>query len=426
MRLRPEPPRSESEPRPEGCGLPLMPDNVPRRYRAPLGVAHAGRASAGLITAALALLLSAPPSASAQYGDAQLGADLLRERKCTTCHSILGQGGGSAPDLARRSTRDFTPAALAAQMWNHGPAMWQAIAAANITIEPLSGDDVNNLFAYFYSLRFFDPPGDAARGKRIFEGKRCSECHGSGSSASSKPGPSISEMPAVDNPVEWAQQMWNHSTKMREEMRNRGISWPRFTVQEMVDLLVYIGNLPGTSRRQSDLVFAGPETGERLFKEKGCVNCHTLGSAEPGKVDLLGRGPSFTTLTGFAVNMWNHGGRMQERARQTGRAIPEFAADEMSQLVSYLFARRYFTESGNAPRGERLFREKNCAACHGQAGSGAPDLSARKGQFSPATLASALWRHGPKMLAEMQSRNLSWPELTGAQMSDLIAHLNAN
>jgi hypothetical protein len=30
------------------------------------------------------------------------------------------------------------------------------------------------------------------------------------------------------------------------------------------------------------------------------------------------------------------------------------------------------------------------------------------------------------MLAEMQRRNLPWPELTGAQMADLIAHLNAN
>ena len=396
-----------------------------RMYSRPASVLGYKPAAGVLFATVLAFVL-ATPCAWAQYGDARLGADLLSERKCTACHSILGKGGGSAPDLARRSTRDFTPAALAAQMWNHGPTMWAAIAAANITIEPLSGDDVNNLFAYFFALRFFDPPGDAGRGKRVFERKRCGDCHAQGASAESKPGPSVSQMPSVDNPVEWAQQMWNHSTKMREEMRNRGISWPRFTVQEMVDLLVYIGNIPGTPRRQSDLVFAGPETGERLFQEKGCDNCHTLGSAESGKVDLLGRGPSVTTLTGFAVNMWNHGDRMQERARQTGRAIPEFAADEMSQLVSYLFARRYFSESGNPRRGERLFREKNCLACHGQAGSGAPDLSARKGQFSPAMLASALWHHGPKMLAEMQRRNLPWPEFTGTQMSDLIAHLNAN
>ena len=32
--------------------------------------------------------------------------------------------------------------------------------------------------AFFYSTRFFDKPGDAARGKQVFAAKHCGECHG--------------------------------------------------------------------------------------------------------------------------------------------------------------------------------------------------------------------------------------------------------
>ena len=35
-----------------------------------------------------------------------------------------------------------------------------------------------DLFAYFYSARFFEKPGDAARGKRAFAVRGCSNCHG--------------------------------------------------------------------------------------------------------------------------------------------------------------------------------------------------------------------------------------------------------
>lgn len=386
----------------------------------------ASRRAAATATMALFLLLClvAAPRAAAQYGDARLGAELLRSRQCIDCHSVMGKGGGAAPDLARRSMRDFTPAALAAQIWNHGPKMWAAIEARNLTIEPLSADDANNLFAYFYALRFFDPPGDAGRGKRVFDAKKCSECHKAARDSEGGIGPPIAELPRTATPIEWAQQMWNHSSRMLEEMQKRGISWPTFTVREMVDLLVYLDNLPGGPNRELNMLLAGPETGERLFREKGCAECHSLGASEAGKIDLLRRMQGMETLTAFAVDMWNHGGQMQQQAQRTGKPFPMFERDEMSELVSFLFARRYFEQTGNASRGASVFNRKNCAACHGVAGSGAPDLSAKAGQYSAPMLTSAFWRHGPRMLVEMQRRSLPWPELTGAQMADLIAHLN--
>ena len=40
----------------------------------------------------------------------------------------MGGGGKIGPDLGRIIDRGFTPASLAATMWNHAPAMWHAMA----------------------------------------------------------------------------------------------------------------------------------------------------------------------------------------------------------------------------------------------------------------------------------------------------------
>lgn len=75
-------------------------------------------------------------------------------------------------------------------------------------------------------------------------------------------------------------------------------------------------------------------------------------------------------------------------------------------------------------RGRRAFADKRCNICHGQLSSGAPDLLAGSRFYTGATMLSALWRHGPAMLAQMQSKAIPWPRFNGREMSDLIAYLN--
>ena len=53
-------------------------------------------------------------------------------------------------------------------MWNHAPAMWAAMRARERQAGDLNEQAAGDLFAYFYSARFFEKPGDAARGKRLF------------------------------------------------------------------------------------------------------------------------------------------------------------------------------------------------------------------------------------------------------------------
>src|SRR6202162_2109654 len=109
--------------------------------------------------------------------DSTRGAQLFEKLACVQCHSINGKGGTRAPDLGRLVDRNFTPATLAATMWNHAPAMWAAMRDRTIRAGDLDEQAAADLFAYFYAARYFEKPGDAARGKRVLE-RGCARCHG--------------------------------------------------------------------------------------------------------------------------------------------------------------------------------------------------------------------------------------------------------
>ena len=368
----------------------------------------------------MVLALGALPLA-AQYGDARRGAELFQQRRCTGCHAINGVGGATAPDLARSITRDLTPAGLAALMWNHGPAMWRAMTAQNVEIPALGPAEVADLFAYFYSERYLDPAGDAARGKRVFTDRRCASCHALSATETGKIGPPVTRWPSTTDPIQWAQQMWNHAGTMLSEMEKAHIPWPELTVQEMADLIVFVNNLPGRPASPPELTFGIPANGEKLFAQQGCTKCHTLGERQPGRIDLLRATDIPHSMTGFAVAMWNHGPQMRRRAASAKSELVSFRSTDMNDLVSYLWSRRYFETAGHSGRGRRVFQAKRCGVCHEQAGSGAPPL---KGEFSAPVMASALWRHGPTMLTLMEKRGIRWPVFDAREMADLIAYLN--
>src|SRR5690349_24782746 len=133
-----------------------------------------------LRVAVAAALATAAPLLAGQTapGDARRGEDLFRSQGCVQCHSINGQGGRTAPDLARRIDRNFTPTVMASLMWNHAPTMWTVMKQQNIAQPPLSAEQASDLFAYFVSARYFEQPGDAGRGKQAFAARHCADCHG--------------------------------------------------------------------------------------------------------------------------------------------------------------------------------------------------------------------------------------------------------
>jgi mono/diheme cytochrome c family protein len=341
--------------------------------------------------------------------DSERGARLFETEACLQCHSINGKGGKAAPDLGKQIGRNFTPALLTTVMWNHAPTMWAAMEARNIQLKPLDDQAAADLFAYFYSVRFFDRPGDASRGKQLFSSKHCADCHRISVASASGAKPVVA-WESLGDLISLAEAMWNHSANMGRAFADQGISWPELTGQNLSDILVYVRNLPMRSKSRIRFEAENSEDGQTLFASKGCAHCHTgqlaLGPRLRGK-----------TPVDIAVDMWNHQPKMAQPA-------PSLDRDEMRKIVSYLWVRQIVQDSGNPANGKKLFAAKKCAACHGDASSGAPNLPSGKGEFSAISMISTLWRHGPRMLDRMHARQIRWPVFNDRQMSDLIAYLN--
>jgi cytochrome c len=344
--------------------------------------------------------------------DSERGAALFESLNCVRCHSVNGKGGRIGTDLGRLADRNFTPASLAATMWNHAPTMWGAMRASDIRAGDLDEQAAADLFAYFYSARFFELPGDAARGKRVLE-QDCARCHGLKSATEPGIAP-VMEWKCVNTPFELVERMWNHLPRMQAVAAAKRTTLPQLSGQDLVDLLVYVRHLPQSRESEPGFQTTSGTDGPSLFKSKGCEGCHKTGSALAARI--RGR-----TLTEIGAAMWNHGPAM----RAAGAPSAHFESGEMRELLSYLWAKQFFEGSGDATRGSHVFSNKGCAGCHSNSASGAPGLVPGQRQFSGASMVSALWHHGPAMLEAMKKQGKPWPRFEGLEMADLIAYLNS-
>ncbi len=267
--------------------------------------------------------------------DSARGEKVFKSFACVQCHSVNGIGGRFAADLGRSIDRNFTPASLASTMWNHAPSMWTAMREREVRAGDLDEQAAADLFAYFYSVRFFEKPGDAGRGKRLFTDRGCSECHGLSDGV--KPGVKpVSQWSALTDPVALTEAMWNHAPNMFAEFKMRKIRWPQLSGQDLSDLLVYLRNLPSIRQKPGAFETSAGTNGEAIFKSKGCAACHRSGSSFGPRIK--GR-----TLTEIAAAMWDHAPRMPVQPAH-------FEPGEMRELLSYLWARQFFEDAGNAGR----------------------------------------------------------------------------
>src|SRR3989304_5800961 len=93
-------------------------------------------------------------------GDAKAGMKTFFDKGCIRCHAVLGEGGKSAPDLGRAPAGHLSAAELVAAMWNHAPQMWTRMQEEKVTPPAFNASEMTNLFAFLYSVRSMDEPGD--------------------------------------------------------------------------------------------------------------------------------------------------------------------------------------------------------------------------------------------------------------------------
>lgn len=344
-------------------------------------------------------------------GDSSRGAKIFESEQCIHCHAVNGRGGRIGLDLGRTVSRAYTPAQLASTMWNHAPVMFGAIKAAGIQSPKLSPENAADLFAFFYSARFFDRPGQSQAGKATFDEKRCSVCHGITESRA-EGAPPVAKWESLADPVMLVQQMWNHSFRMKQAFARRKLAWQSLTTGQLDDILSYLRSLPETAHLTSRFSNTSGVEGEKVFAAKSCRNCHV------GTLALENRLKNMT-LSDIAVDMWNHAPRMLDQP-------PTLTEEEMRQLLSFLWMRQFVYPGGSIATGKKIFETRKCATCHLGGTNGAPQLPGQAHKYSEVTIISALWHHGPQMLARMQQAHIAWPMFGSPQeVADLIAYLNS-
>lgn len=371
------------------------------------------------------LLLLSASTVAAQYADSVRGADAIRDRGCLSCHAMLGEGGKDAPDLGRPGDEPFSPAAFAASLWNHAPEMWRAMAGKKKSVPQVSDREMRDVFAYLYSVRYFEPAGDAGRGQGVFREKRCFRCHALVDTGAGSIGPPVSQWPASSDPVPFLERMWNHGAAMQEESAADKIPWPNLTTTQMADLMAYVYNLPDLPPRRARLELGKASAGMKVFDDMQCGECHALVEVDPDALALSEVPRKHRTLTDLAVAMWNHRPIMQEWADETGLEIRNFEKGQMGRLLSFLFEEGFLEERGDMTTGSKLWQSKGCSNCHDTAPKGGQFVPLRLRTYTVTDLSTVIWRHGPRIRDEMQRAGIAWPTMTARDIADIVAWLNA-
>lgn len=358
--------------------------------------------------------------------DPLAGSRVFGAKSCVKCHSINGAGGKVGPDLGRLPRpRSFYD--LATAMWNHAPRMAARMAELGVAEPRLDAREAGDLVAFLFTLDYFDPPGKADAGRRLFTEKRCVACHQVGGTGGVV-GPSLDFLKQYGSPIFLATAMWNHGPQMIEAMKARGIPRPTFKDTELRDLIAYVNSASPVLPQGPLYVLPGRAAeGRVLFAQRRCVDCHAVGG-QGGRVgpDLGERG-LHRSLSQFVAAMWNKAPAMLEAMKSRAVPVPRLRPEEMADIVAYLYSVRYF-QFGDPRNGAQVAVSKGCLGCHalyGERGKSASDLARARGLDSPAAVLSALWNHAFVTAPPASRAKAPWPELSAVEMADLVAYLQS-
>jgi len=351
------------------------------------------------------------------------GSRFFIEKGCLRCHAVQEVGGVTGPDLGR-GILNRPLLEIAGVMWNHLPGMEHVFQEKRVVRPTFKPSEMASLIAFLYYLSSLDPPGDAATGARLYRQKGCQTCHSLGGKGG-RIGPALDEYSRYASPLFLTTALWENGKAMAEKMREMAVPRPTVEGNDVPDLLAYIR---AAGRGGLERVYApvgNPGRGEKLYRTKYCVDCHSI-RGHGGKV-----GPDLGitvkgSLMRIAGAMWNHGPKMWAEMAQRGIEVPSLNAGQMSDLISYLYFFQFIDPPADAARGSVVYKEKRCSTCHVAPETGkpvAPDLAKVEELGTPVEVITAMWNHASKMEAVMLEQDIAWPILKGGEMADLIAYL---
>ena len=171
-------------------------------------------------------------------GRADTGRKLFAEKRCSSCHSAGGGGAGVGPDLVGRGVRRSL-VEFAAAMWNKAPTMVAAMKAQGISLPQLRPEEMADIVAYLYSVRYFADPGNSRTGLALATEKGCLRCHNV-SGERMKAAPNLGAAKGLDSPPAVIAALWNHPVVKPVGAAGQKGAWPEFRPEEMADLVALL------------------------------------------------------------------------------------------------------------------------------------------------------------------------------------------
>jgi len=167
--------------------------------------------------------------------DTEAGRAVFATKQCESCHKERGEPGtGPSLEQIRRPQGEME---LAGRLWNHLPAMFASVTGAGVVWPDISVGEMRDLMAYLGAQPERDPAPDLVRGQTVLLRKGCLKCHslrGEGGAVK----PDLAERREdYASGAAWAATMWKHTPSMASMAHARGIPYPRFSEDEMANLL---------------------------------------------------------------------------------------------------------------------------------------------------------------------------------------------
>jgi cytochrome c2 len=191
-----------------------------------------------LIAAGMGVAASGHRGLVADAADPEQGRATFMDKQCIRCHAADGtQATGPALSNLRRPQGEME---LAGRLWNHVPAMFSMITQERLEWPRISVGEMADLMAYLQADRARDPEPDLAKGQMTLLRKGCLKCH-SLKREGGQVKPDLAQPgSAYESGVAWTAAMWTHTPGMASMASRQGIPYPRFSGDEMGNLLGFL------------------------------------------------------------------------------------------------------------------------------------------------------------------------------------------
>lgn len=129
---------------------------------------------------------------------------------------------------------------LAGRLWNHAPAMFATFRQQGLKWPQISREEMADIMTYLQADPSRDPAPEPFRGQLLLVRKGCLKCHRFRGEGGALAPELATYREGYQSPVVWAVAIWNHSPQMAEQAEQAGLLFPRFSGDEMRDLVEFL------------------------------------------------------------------------------------------------------------------------------------------------------------------------------------------